>query len=24
MGCDYACLYGAADVDNFLRYVVTV
>jgi hypothetical protein len=24
MGCNYACLYGAADADNFLRYVVTV
>jgi hypothetical protein len=23
MGCDYCCVYGAGDVDNFLRYVVT-
>jgi hypothetical protein len=22
MGCDYACLYGAGDVDNFLDWVV--
>jgi hypothetical protein len=21
MGCDYACLYGAADVDNWVVYV---
>jgi hypothetical protein len=24
MGCNYARLYGAADVDNWLAYVVTV
>ena len=21
LGCDYVCVYGAADVDTFLRYV---
>jgi hypothetical protein len=24
LGCNYCCVYGAADVDNFLRYVVTI
>jgi hypothetical protein len=23
LGCNYCCVYGAGDVDNFLRYVVT-